>query len=130
MIDDRTGEFESRLRRQSPAGPPDELRARVLARASVQAPGTAGGSKRRGLAPWLAVAAGVVVAVAAGINSLIESRSDPGSARQAAAPVMATIPSPMPELAGIAVIRSCSVATVNWDAVLKERAQLEALIGS
>jgi hypothetical protein len=61
-------EFESRLRRRSPAGPPADLRARVLARAAI-AP-SAGGRKSAGA--WLVLAAVVVVAGAAILNSRIE----------------------------------------------------------
>jgi hypothetical protein len=129
MSSDPLGEFETRLRRRSPAGPPADLRARVLTRAA-EAPGTAGGSTGGIFTPWLALAAAVVVvAVAAVVNARIESVAS-GGGPAPTQPLLVTVPSPVPGAEPIVLFCPRRAPPVDRETYLKERAQVEALLRS
>jgi hypothetical protein len=135
MSRDVGDEFEARLRRLSPAGPPADLRDRVLARASeasasakatADKPGTA---DERSFAPRLALAAALVVAVAAGLNLWIESASS-GGGPAPAQPVLVTVPSPVPGAPPIVMAQPRQAPPVDLKTFRKERAQVEAMLRS
>ncbi len=129
MSGELPSEFEERLRRQSPAGPPADLRARVLARTSA-APQPAHGAEGRGsVGPWLTLAAAVIVVAAVVINAHIESSAN-GSGPVPAQPRLVTVPSPVPGAPPIVMIQPNRAPPVDMETFLKERAQVEALLKS
>ena len=129
MSGDEYGEFENRLRRGRLAGPAAVLKARVLSATTASPASVAGRDSQTSKAPWFTLlAAGVAVAASAAINARIDR-----GARLAAPPtqpVAITVQPAVPGSTPVIVFQPSRTPPVSIETIIKQRKQLEALLGS